>query len=132
MAFLIIEEPIEKIIENLTNDIMVLEQSYSIKTSEALLITINKAKDKLRCVKVYQDLVSKRSDYEQFKHLRWKSVEGYITRCRALVKEIKGVDFDRGSMLFRIRIRVDGKQKYLGAVENLDHATEILETYAVN
>lgn len=129
MAFLIIEKPIEEIIAGLESDVRMLEKAYDLYPEEGLQESINQSKDKLRCAKMYQTILSKRTEYEKFKYLQWKNVEQYIKRCRELVKEIKGVDFDRGSMLFRIRTQIDGKQKYLGAVESPDHATEILQMY---
>lgn len=126
MAFLIIDKPIEDIISGLQADKAMLEQAYDISPEDSVESSLEIVADRLRCAEMYKRMYDKKSEYEKFKYLQWKKPKEYIKRCKEIVRDIKGIDFDTRAMGFRVRVRRNGKQEYFGTYDTPQDATEIL------
>jgi len=129
MAFLFIERPVKQVRSGLLRDKKILERVLSERKDSASEVALRSICEKIKCVDTYQKIIEKRGGFEKIKHLRVKNPKKYLKECRLLVKDIRGIDMDSKSLLFRVRLVRNGKQTHLGSLDTLNDALEILELY---
>lgn len=129
MAFLIITESIEDTINALQNDKQLCETVYKQTGDKVYEAKAKNYADKLQTAIRYQKFYDRKSTYEKIKHLRYKNLSLYITKCTQICKGLKGVYFDKERLLFRVQITRLGKRIYLGQYDTPDDALEVLKQY---
>ena len=129
MAFLIIDRPIEDIISALKADQEIIERAYQMNPTDSLEHSMAANADNLRCAEMYKRMYDKRDEYDKFAYLKWKNPKQYIQKCRELIADISGIDYDKKANGFRVRVRRNGVQKYIGTFDTPKDATEVLAMY---
>ncbi len=129
MAFLIITESIEETINSLQNDKHLCETVYKQTGDKVYEAKAKYYADKLQAAIRYHKFFERKSTYEKIKHLRYRNLPLYITKCTQICKGLKGVYFDKERLLFRVQITRLGKRIYLGQYDTPDDALEVLKQY---
>jgi len=128
MAFLLITESIENTIKSLSSDKEMCEKVYKQTGNEVYRIKAKDYADKLDAALRYARLEEKRTSYQRIRHLKFKNLPLYISKCSQICKGLPGVYFDEKRLLFRVQITRGGKRMYLGQFDTPDDALEILKT----
>lgn len=129
MAFLIITESIESTIESLKSEVDLHNQVYEQTKDSKYLIKAKTYQDKLNAAERYKLFFDKRSEWEKIKHLKTMKPSTYIQKCIAITKALKGVDFVRDKLEFRVRVMRNGKRVQIGTFDTPDDALEVLQMY---
>ena len=131
ITVVLIENPLKEEIARMENrreslEPIVFQEGGCLPELKEELIDVN---DKLRAMYMYRDLYNKKSVFERIKDLKFKNPNRYIQMCREMVAEIKGIDFDKNSGLFRVRIQRKKERIYIGSFDTPNEAVNALEMW---
>jgi len=128
MNFLVINNGVERTREVLEYDLRLVrqiketnEEKYSKKEKELV--------GKLKCLTLYEKILETKHEYREVLLLKHKKPNQYIERCQEMIKDIKGIDFNKKTGLFRVRVTENGKRKQIGEFDTPQDAIEIIQCY---
>lgn len=128
MAFLILDT--DKAIENVKFNLKMMRVAVEKAPDKAdLKLKKRDLEEELEFLEKYKALWDSRDEFDKIKHLKWKEPNTYIEKCMAIVKPIKGVNFEKNTGLFRVRITKNGERKDVGRVDTPQDAIDILKLY---
>lgn len=129
MAFIIITDSIENTINSLNSDLELNETVFKQTGKEVYKTKVDLLKGKLKAAIKYKDIQDRKPEFEKIKYLKHKDKDQYISRCMKIVKDMKGISFDKRTLLFKVQITRNKKRIYLGRFDSPQDSLEILQQY---
>lgn len=126
MRTLFIETSIDEKRESLKSEIALIEKALKENKTSKLKDLYKKRKGELDLLNTYEGL---KGGELKLIGLRKDSNE-YIEVCSKLTEPFKGVHYDKKTKGFVVRKTINGKRKYLGTLDTIEDAIEVLQMYA--